>query len=203
MALGGCLGLRSSEAQRLLVRDVDLAAGTLAVGARKRKREASRRTLPLPPMLLAWIRPLVEDREPDKPLLLTKSPRRPPGPFNPTSWGHWLAPLMESATGRRMPPKRLRGSFATWTMSAKLPPRLIESYLGHTSALVLRVTARHYLAAAAIEELRPAALLIDRVFSRAMFRAAARRNVGACRGVFRAGWLQSSQVPVKIKIQPD
>lgn len=140
-ALGGLMGLRSSEAFRLRVGDVGEA---LRVGAHGRKNLASRRDLPIPAVVRPWLEALVSGRSAEAPLLCTHH-RGKPGPFSRATYGHWLGPTLARATGRALPPKCLRKTFATWALDAGLDERLLEAWLGHRSGLVAAVTARHYL----------------------------------------------------------
>lgn len=162
LALGGCLGLRPTELLRLRVEH--LTGDILRVGVDARKNNASRRDLPIPPVLLPWLDAIAADpktrerRPPREALLPGRNNRKALTPHAFDAW--WLlqiAPLLP----RPGSPKLLRKSFATWAIEAGIEARHVESYLGHTSGLVAAVTARHYLAAARVVQLRPVAAQMD------------------------------------------
>lgn len=191
LALGALCGLRSSEIYRLRRTDVDLATDPprIVIGSQGAKNAASRRALPLPAivaealaLLLAARRPHWADRYPNAPRRKA-APRSKPdagdalfltawhggrGEFRPNTWPHWIRPLLAGATGRDLPPKCLRSSFATWAARAGFNRDHIERYLGHTISGSASITARHYLADYAIAELTPTALAIDVTFRAAL-----------------------------------
>ncbi|MBE7558248.1 site-specific integrase [bacterium] len=159
-ALGGLLGLRSSEIFRVRVGDV--GAEVVRVGARERKNAASRRDLPIPRVVRPWLEALREGRRsPEAPLLLTRYRR--PGPFTADTFGHWLGPILARVTGRALPPKCLRKTFATWALEAGLDEYRVEAWLGHRAGNVAGVTSRHYLAIIRGRKLQELAAQIDAI----------------------------------------
>jgi integrase len=167
LALGGFLGLRPSETIR--VRVGDLAEGRLMVGQADRKNAASRRLLPLPRIVAEAVSRLALGRSPSEPLIRSLKTRgRAGGAFDAVGFNHWLGPVLEAATGRRLPPKALRKSFTSWAFRAGLPPQHVEAMLGHKTALASAVTGRHYLAELACAELQPTALRIEEIIRKAL-----------------------------------
>jgi integrase len=169
LALGGCLGLRPTELLRLRVEH--LTGDILRVGVDARKNHASRRDLPIPASLLPWLDASATDpktrqrRPPREPLL----PGRNHGkPLTPHAFDAWWALQIAPLLPRPGPPKLLRKSFATWAIESGIEARHVESYLGHTSGLVAAVTARHYLAAARVVQLRPVAAQMDTLIRAAL-----------------------------------
>ena len=168
-ALGAALGLRPSETFRLRVRDCDLDRQALSTGE---KNEASVRVLPLPLILCQWLQPLLTGRNPDDLVFITESPRGA-RPFTATTWTQWLGPLLRTHTGQEtIQAKSLRKTFATWAARDRWPAIELEAFLGHESSQVASITARHYLADYQLDELRPAALRIDRLLREALQSAA-------------------------------
>ncbi len=115
------------------------------------------------------------------------------GEFNEASFAYWATPLLEAATGKRLPPKFLRKSFSTWCFrTPDLPTQHVEAYLGHKTALATLVTGRYYLAELVARELRPTAESFDRTVRAALATAQAERDAAA-RGLRRGA--TKSQVP--------
>jgi integrase len=160
VALGAAMGLRPSETFRLRVGDIDLDRQTLRTG---HKNEASIRVLPLPLMLCAWLAPAIAGRSADETVLATTGPRGS-RPFSQTTWTQWLGPILRQATARpEMQAKSLRKTFATWTARDRWPAIELEAFLGHESSQVAAITARSYLADYRVDDLRSAALRVDRL----------------------------------------
>lgn len=149
--LGGFMGLRSSEIIRLQADD--LRGDVLHVGEHGAKNEQSRRSLPVPGIIRERLESLGQHG--DDPLIRATRFNRH---YDPFGLDHWLRPHIAK------PPKMLRKAFSTWGVSY-LPPRHVETFLGHVSGLVSNVTARHYLADVRLEELRPTADIIHRIIS--------------------------------------
>lgn len=147
--LGGFMGLRSSEITRLTASD--LRGDVLFVGEHGSKNVQSRRALPVPGIILERLESL--EQSGDSPLI--RRPRRDTA-FDAFGLDHYMHPMLEK------PPKMLRKAFSTWAVNF-LPPRHVETFLGHSSGLVSQVTARHYLADIRLAELRPSADVINRV----------------------------------------
>lgn len=193
VALGGFLGLRSSEIIRVRCGDLRLDGMLPYASARDRvkdaKNEPSRRILPVPPTIIAWMRALAAGRGPDEPLIYAErgwpmSPsaaaenpeeaRRRRRRFTPEGFAHWLGPKLEAATGRDLPPKALRKSFANWATQARLPASHIEQFLGHENTLVASITGRHYLTDAlevAAKLLKPTATRMEKLIVAALAKA--------------------------------
>lgn len=177
VALSGMLGLRPSEVARLQIADL-LPNGLLSVGARESKNDPSARVLPLPPTIARWCAEAADIREKDKrraatrPLIPSSNGRE----MAPSTFNHWLKPLLEDATGRALEVKALRKAFASWAPRAGIPGRDIERFLGHATALLAPVTSRHYLAEGLAEELAPSALLLERAIREAMAAAKPQRK---------------------------
>jgi integrase len=169
LALGGCLGLRPTELLRLRVEH--LTGDILRVGVDARKNHASRRDLPVPASLMPWLDAIATDpktrqrRHPREPLLPGRNRR---APLTPHAFDAWWALQIAPLLPRPGPPKLLRKSFATWAIESGIEARHVESYLGHTSGLVAAVTARHYLAAARVVQLRPVAAQMDTLIRAAL-----------------------------------
>lgn len=163
LGLGALMGLRGSEIFRLRVRD--FCDDVVSVGVEVAKTRSSRRDLVVPPLVLAWIRPLLSGRDRAAFLLETRF-RGGAQSFDRSSFPKKFGPIISAAAGRSLPAKCLRKTFATWTAREGLPIMWVEHYLGHESAALSRVTVRHYLAAASVEQMRPFALEVDSRFSR-------------------------------------
>lgn len=164
LALGGFAGLRPSEMIRAQVGDFDAAAGVLHVGRRKRKNAPSQRTLPLAPIAAAWLKSWCEGKSLTRPILAPdkRIKRSPEAEYDHREISQWLAPILAQATARALEVKCLRKSFATWAISLGCSPNLVDEYLGHKVASVSAITARHYLAAARLPELRKIATAINK-----------------------------------------
>jgi integrase len=160
LVLGGCLGLRPTEIQRVEVDD--LVDDVLHLGLRESKNVASVRSLPVPATVLRYLTALTNKRTTGA-LLLPQGARS--GPTLTSSGLHQL--LADTLTAPKIAPKDLRKSFATWA-ATKIPAADLERYLGHSSALHAAVTSRHYLAAHFADQLRPSAALLSGAISGAM-----------------------------------
>jgi integrase len=166
IGLGAIVGLRPSELIRLrcgdLRADNRLPFALLPGREHDAKNAPSRRLLPIPPTVARWMRRAAqgEDRGRDAPLLQTKRDRHPtrhlhPGAavpahqrraFTESTLGHWLGPLLAERTGRALPTKTLRKTFATWVRRAAIPDEHRELYLGHETELAQSITGKHYTA---------------------------------------------------------
>ena len=155
VALGGFIGLRPSEIERL--QPEDRMEDVLQVGARQAKNTASRRALPLPAIMIEWLQLPVNGQK---------------------SLGTWLKPILAKVTGRELPVKCLRKSFATWAIRSGIPVHHVEAYLGHKQSGVAEVTGRHYLADMQVEELRPVAARINLALESSLAEPVAPARVG-------------------------
>lgn len=171
IVLGGVMGLRPSEIVRAQVGD--LSGDLLEVGARKRKRRASHRRLPVPDLCLPWLRVACRDglhlRRHDAPLIVLPDSRIE-------------APLRLDVLNRRLgaviaesitpgPVKRLRKTCATWLRRTGQGGDLVEAWLGHDTPLRSSITSQHYTADLLdllADELRPIAAHLDRTLSAAL-----------------------------------
>lgn len=154
LGLGGFAGLRSSEIIR--ARCGDLAEGSIRVGRRERKTPASRRILPLPATAAGWIAEAIQGRPDDAPIIVpvTGHGRLKLAGFSPATFSAWLIPRLAEATGRRLPAKCLRKSFASMIAERGAGKREVDGYLGHGP----RDTAgHHYLLKIRERQLRPVA----------------------------------------------
>ncbi len=158
LGLGGFVGLRPSETIRIrcgdLRKDNRLPYAILPGRAKDAKNHASRRLLPIPPTIAKDMRALAAGRKPTDPLLVTIPGNEAEGggfnaaskAFTQETFNQWLAPLMQEATGKRLPARCLRKSFATWTRRAGIKDEHREVYLGHETELAQSITGRHYVA---------------------------------------------------------
>lgn len=128
--------------------------------------------MPLPSVLVSLLARLARGRAPGHALLA-------PGPGFSTA-NHFrllkeIAPRLAAITGRAdRSAKHLRKTFATEAIyRLHLPTALVEAHMGHAVAGAAQVTARHYLAPAHVESLRPVARATSRTV-RAMIVATAR-----------------------------
>jgi len=161
LALGGLLGLRPTEIVRALPEDLD--GDLLHVGARERKNSPSARLLPLPEPILGWIRDLAATRPAGRSLVGPDGHGTRLAVCSCRSAGAALGRALDAAGVGRLDLKCLRKSFATWTIGAGLDAHAVEAWLGHRSALVGSITARHYLARAGADRLRPLSDQIGRL----------------------------------------
>jgi YD repeat-containing protein len=147
-ALMGYCGLRPSELARLLVGDYNPAQKVLRVGAQKRKNRASRRDLPLPATVAAWLDTFVAGRSPEEPLIRTHHPDGKVRGFEYFDLGKWWAERLRGlGCTRILSPKALRKTFvciATWE-ARDIPERAIDLYMGHKIAGFTSVTNSAYL----------------------------------------------------------
>jgi integrase len=106
---------------------------------------------------------MIAGRGPDDLIMTTTSPRGPKA-FTATTWTQWLGPILRQAANKsEMQAKSLRKTFATWTARDRWPAIELEAFMGHESSQVAAITARSYLADYQVEDLRPAALRVDRL----------------------------------------
>lgn len=157
IGLGAFVGLRLSEVIRIrcddLRKDGRLPIGLLPGREGEAKNASSRRLLPMPRTLAGWMRELAEGRKPDATLLETNpgnirldgkaNSRRQP--FTQTTYTQWLGPLLAELTGKDLPAKSLRKTFATWTRRAGLHQEHREIYLGHETELAQSITGQRYI----------------------------------------------------------
>jgi site-specific recombinase XerD len=158
LVLGGLVGLRPTEIVR--ARAEDLRALTLSVGQREVKNPASRRALPLPPTIAAW---LALDTPPPPPHgALIYPPPRMTTPLGENDLSRKFARRLTRLNSSPIyPVKVLRKSFATWVIEAGADMTMTERWLGHTLSGLMPVTQRHYLAAHQTRQLQPLATLIE------------------------------------------
>lgn len=163
------MGFRPSEVLRLQVGDIKLAEGTLCIGRRKRKNSQSRRELPIPGILLEWLKPLCADQSEGAPLIRSEHRGFVGQAFNHSAFSHWLSPMLGSVSEKCFSVKSLRKTFATVAICEwNIEERHVESFLGHMHSAVASVTNRHYLQKARVRELRPVAEKIDKDFRAAL-----------------------------------
>lgn len=161
MALMACMGLRLSEVCRL--RWADLSADVLHVGAHGAKTEASNRLLPVAPPLLAMLedwrsrrlryiakhRWLATDMSP---VILTRWHRYQVQELAPREIGRSLAAhLPDGHLAKDL--RRTFATVATWDLG--IPAEVVEAFMGRRISTLGAVTARHYLARAHVDRLRP------------------------------------------------
>lgn len=154
LILGGCLGLRPTEILRAHSDDLD--GDILHIGRREAKNDASRRALPIPGVVLGWIRDALGKRTTGALVL----------PYGPRCRDHYTLSGLHQLTAEalrgppRIGPKHLRKTFASWAAET-IPAADVERFLGHRTALHAAVTDRSYLAKHLAEQLRPSAKLMD------------------------------------------
>lgn len=198
IALGGLMGLRSSEIRR--ARIADLKDGVLEVGAVEAKNQSSNRFLPVPEPVLSTLTALIalEARKDafigakarqkgrdfvPSPFLVRSDSRRNTEmrAFSDSGFWKWLQPTLKEQTGVALPAKNLRKSFSTWLRDS-LPVGkrdLMEAWLGHRTSLALPVTSRHYLADVQVEQLRPVAEIVEKTVAATMSRLRSARIIDA------------------------
>ena len=136
-------GLRWGEATALTVGDVDLDAPIPSVRVTKAwkrgergyylgspKSRAGRRTVSLPPSLVAELRPLV-----DRPRDALLFPGRGGAPMS-SRWFHvsvWQPAIREAGLGSRPRVHDARHTHASMLMSEGVPPIMVQRRLGHES----------------------------------------------------------------------
>jgi integrase len=165
LTLGGFAGLRPSEMLRARIKDFDEESGTIWVGKKVAKNASSRRQIPLPAIAAEWIKEWCSGKDDHFPILIPDRKRRTrpeDAEYGHHELSHWMAPLLAEATGRKLDVKCLRKSFSTWAIAKGVPGSLVDEYMGHKVASVSAVTARHYLAATRLKELRQVAVTIDK-----------------------------------------
>jgi integrase len=167
LALGGFVGLRSSEICRIQIGDI--YEGVLKVGVRERKNTYSRRDVPLPGIVTAWLSPL-SDRPEGHPLVapLTGHGRMKPTEMNCATFGRWATRTLGDVTGKALPAKCLRKSFSEWAADENLPQRDVDAFMGHQTGAVNLVRARHYLARRRLDDLRKTAAKMDRIIRKGL-----------------------------------
>lgn len=161
LILGGFLGLRPSEIWRATCGD--LVDGTLVVGSRVAKNAGSRRILPLPTLIHAWLVDLVAGRLPDSPLVPSLSRRTEW--LDETTATQLFGPLVRSACLVPLPVKCLRKSFATWAIRTGGHLDLVEAWIGHASSRIAAITSKHYLQQIQVDQLRPLAAHLDTILN--------------------------------------
>jgi len=162
VGLMALMGLRPSEARRAIVSDI--SGDILSVGVRKRKTGPSRRDLPIPEIMRRWLDQAIRGASPDMPVLRSRhrSKARNNRALDQTNLNHHLGVQLGKATGRRLPVKCLRKTFATLALNEwGLEESDVEIFLGRRNPALSDVTSRHYAARRQGEKLRPAAALID------------------------------------------
>lgn len=153
LVLGGCLGLRPTEICRAHIEDLN--DDVLHIGQRCAKTTASVRSLPVPAAVLKELRQACEGRTSGA-MIKPIGPRA--GAELTLSGLHQL--MTDTLIKPTLGPKDLRKTFATWAATV-IPSADLERYLGHATLLHAAITARHYLAAHQIEQLRPATQLLN------------------------------------------
>lgn len=157
VALGGFMGLRPSEIFR--AQPEDLHKGILTIGKRKAKNRASKRSLPVPSIIVGWWNELAETCEAGTPIVLSRH-HAGAHPFKPSGFSNWMGRLETPIMA-----KRLRKSFATWA-SREIPGRDVERFMGHQSAFLAAVTSNFYTGESFAIELKPSAKKIDAILRR-------------------------------------
>lgn len=123
VVLSAFAGLRPAEVQRLEWRDVNFATGIVSVRASKSKTKR-RRTVPMSPNLVAWLRPLAKDAGKVVALAdLTIRQKR-------------LKPAREKAKLVRWPHDCLRHSAATYLLQREGDAARVALWLGHTQEVL-------------------------------------------------------------------
>lgn len=163
IGLGAFCGLGPTETFRPLISA--LAGDCITTGS---KNDSRPRTLPIPATVLRWVKDLARGRPATQPLFLNDRGE----PFNEETWSKWFARMLPEVFDKPLQPKALRKSFATWTARAGIDVQHVEAYLGHDSALVAKVTSRHYLGDWLVLQLRPTAAKIDAQLVAALKRVA-------------------------------
>jgi site-specific recombinase XerD len=141
IAIAGFTGMRSGEQQRLRKEDVDFDAGWIHVvsrpGAETKTRET--RKIPLHPRLREILLALPKSNGPWF-FNAEPSPKYPQG-------GHWISPKKVNDSFKVLLKKlnlsvgrdngytihSLRHSFETICINARIPQRVVDAWLGHTS----------------------------------------------------------------------
>jgi integrase/recombinase XerD len=130
-------GARISEALALVPAAFDIESGAASITTLKRRRPGIIRQVPLPPDLLTNL---------DRTFGLSAAQRDPERAgeriwrFSRTTAWRYVKAVMTSASVTGMPamPKGLRHGFGVKAFQAKVPPHLVQRWLGHAS---LRTTA--------------------------------------------------------------
>lgn len=154
LILGGLLGCRPTEILRAEAQD--FTDDVLRIGQREAKNAASVRSLALPTIVARWMRKCLGQRT-SGPLVK---------PYGPRRRSHYTLSGLHQLTAEalagppRIKPKDLRKTFATWA-SRVITASDLEHFLGHETVLRAAVTERHYLEAHQVDDLRPAAKLLD------------------------------------------
>jgi site-specific recombinase XerD len=179
VALGlQCLcGLRPSEVSRLTVGDY--RDGVLAVGVSQRKNASSRRDIPVPATLAAWMDKLAADPTPTRKYRLeVQRPRRPAkeplivsrrrdgtgkGHYEKTAFSKYCKDLL-TAHGGHLSTKALRKTFAS-AAAYKVDLRLFEIYMGHKPEGLSAVTWQHYMETTPAQVLQPVADAMEAVLT--------------------------------------
>jgi len=167
LAMGGFMGLRPTEITRAQVGDVDAKQGTLKIGMRLAKNKASRRELPIPPVCIPWLLAPGKDRPATEPLIHTVYRGRVCA-LDKQRYPDLIRPFLTKATGLDLPPNYLRKSFATWAIYAELNILHVEAFMGHQSAQIADITAKHYLARLNTRALQPTAKAISDAIEKAL-----------------------------------
>lgn len=147
--LGGFMGLRPSEIYRS--RKTHISSGVLSIGEEVSKNAFSQRDLPLPEII-------------HQHLIRTETELLVPRPDGRIH-DEITFPRVFKSAGFSMSPKFLRKSFATWAIE-KLPPRHVETFLGHVCGQVGSMTSKHYLGTLTVKEMAPSAALINLILCR-------------------------------------
>lgn len=168
LGMGALMGLRPSEIIRARV--IDVEGDLLHIGREEAKNDASVRSLVIPPAMLPWIRAQIKGKKALEPIVAPAQRRTKKRieSYDPDSFRAWFRPNMAAASGRDLYPKALRKTFATWTLDAGIDTVWIERYLGHTLSGLSRVTSKHYLGKADLNNMRKAAEQISEAFTSAL-----------------------------------
>ena len=125
LAIAGFCGLRIAEVTRLDWKDVDLRTGFITVGADKAKT-ASRRIVPIPPNLRAWLERLV----------------KPEGPVNPSTddrgLNHRLVRGPAGKAGVAWVKNGLRHSFCSYRLAQTGDAARTALEAGNSPAMIFR-----------------------------------------------------------------
>lgn len=116
----------------------------------------------MPKTIQAWFRRQADRRVPTAPLIPTSKTRQL---YLKSNFTHQFKKrLIAKDANWAIPPKQLRKTFATWIsrQSPRPSPEHVETWMGHLSALVSRITARHYMQPYTEDELQTIATLIER-----------------------------------------
>lgn len=159
-------GLRTSEAQHLLVRDLDLVTGHVHVedreGARTKTRSSARMVPIMAEPALAILRETYRDRVPDEPCFDVHT--RGPATYPRTQWFARRCAITCDLGGiERVSPHELRHTVATAAIVAGADVHSVSALVGHADA---RMMIRTYSHATSAERSQGAARAVSSYLTR-------------------------------------